>query len=296
MRPGEGYGTRRGRWCPALAGACGLLAAAILAAPGARAQGTDALSQSEPYRVVLTYRGEEASGRGDRAGCTGGGLTGALNCVTARMAGEGQGGASEPEEGTGATLTLELVARLENAAGARFYRIVLEVGRQELRLSGLPPATEKTLRREAARVLRGLRGWSYLLSDEEARRLRRQRRFTVAVKRPFARLALFSRPELMVTVPFRIPRPRREPTVRFVVRFEEGYISATRLPRGQPFRIEVSFPEPPEEDRRRVTLSWGERKRTVEVVRTPENRQLYRSAPYYVAVGAGPGPAEGSGG
>lgn len=252
---------------------------------------TSAFAQdgSAPVDVVLTYTETapaEAAAPVEKTTCSGGGLLGAMNCVTQRIeeAGSGAGGGSVEVSGPTSTamLPLTLIAVLRKPEGTGPFEVRVKVrGGSPIFDGDFDDQTKTVIRSDGRLVKEKLKRWHVTLTAEQMATLRRDSSLTVEVVHPFRglkKLALNGPAQVQVQY-----TKEENFKLSFFVESALGFIAADglRVKEGDFFVVEVAFDEIPERTPVIVEIESDGKNGRLSVVlnRVGSSGTVYRSNP-----------------
>ncbi|MCH7806660.1 MAG: hypothetical protein IH995_05900 [Proteobacteria bacterium] len=230
---------------------------------------------SPPTGVSLKY---EETRPGEKTVCSGGGLLGAMNCVTARI--EGAGADGKITSTAALSLTLTPVLRAEgNRREVKVY-VRVDVGSPSISTNfENQQQVEADVNSDARLVKERLKRWNASLGAGQLDDLKTKGETQVRISRPFEglkRLALENPPATLT-----LRMPPFEMDMKFLVKDGDGYSPAppSGVGYGEVFVVEVTFTQPQSEPTFYVDLNWegAFMKYEARLVRADNTGKLYRS-------------------
>lgn len=184
-----------------------------------------------------------------------------------------------------ASLTVSIIPQLKKV-GIRTHYAQLKVNSHDVQIpDSFDEETKTILKKEAESFVEELKDWAKFLSKMEHANLVSNGKLVVDVKKPYRVLRAFKGEQLKIPLYWKWPEikePEKTVELAFVTQGKADFYDITRIPRGEPFWVEAEFFEAPKEDKKIVTMSWGDQKMNVKVSRTNELSTLYRSGPFIV--------------
>lgn len=203
---------------------------------------------SGPTAVTLSYSETKTV---EKTECTGGGLLGAMNCVTTRIEEAGTTG----ETRAGATLNLSIKPTFHAAGNSRNVEVRLEVTGGEPAFSGeLDAGAKPDVNSDARQVKEKLKAWVKQLTPGELDTLKMKNTLDLQVDSPFAglkKLAL-SNPPAVVTL--KVPVYKVE--MKFLKKGAGGFTPVSEVTYGEVFVVEVTYSQPHADPDVFVDLNW----------------------------------------
>lgn len=254
----------------------------------------------------------------------GGGIVGAINCVTRRMENARvDGGGDGGDPGDDGALSpdpadpIEVLAREEQGDGTaasdaqtpldaragilvrptltrvgKTYQIGLEIGNRRLSIpDGIAADKRAKIERDSQIAHLRLIQWKRTLTASELAVFRKERTLRIPVIKPFEGLELL---KLVEPVEVIVALPGGGIRLRFVELGDRAFVKAAQpLKFNQAYFVEAMFEKPPESRYADTTISWQGGKQQIQMLQTKSNPRLYRSQRFFLR-GMSPAPERAS--
>lgn len=242
-----------------------------------------AAEEPKPAVATLTYS-EKVTEKGEKTKvvCEGGGLVGAINCVTIRMENEGKttGGREIMAQ---ASLVLTLTPRLEVLPDDT-HIVTIEADNAGPAIIGeMKEESTRLVRQDASLVKERLRAWRLSLNAESIAKIRGGEAVTVPVTRPFEGLA-----KLVLMGPVELTVPPGQATDPKIVKIyfstpDAPYEPTEELAVGRSFRVIVVFDRDPGRASEPVTVTNRRSGASIRAVaRRTRDAKVFRTPPLRV--------------
>lgn len=225
---------------------------------------------SPPTGVSLTYSETRPT---EKTTCSGGGLLGAMNCVTERIEGAGEGG----EISATAALSLELIPVLRAEDNSTNMKVHVRVDAGSPSITGEfqdQKQVESDVDADARLVKERLKRWSKTLLPGQLDELRTKGETQIAISRPFEglkRLGLENPPATLTVV--MLPKPK----LISLEALDAGRNPLREIEERVPFVLKATYDADHPDDRISVDIPIAASSKKQVVLRKTEDPSTFRS-------------------